>query len=224
MKLKLLNKIKETEDTISLRFSKNDNFHFKPGQFLTFILKDSEGELRRPYSISTSPNDKELEITIKKIFNGRATKILFNDVKEGDTLEALGPYGLFAYDNENVKKIVHIAAGSGIAPIRSIIRYIVRNKPEIKQTLLYSNKTPDEIIFKKELEKLPIECVFTVTRYEVGEWVGLIGRFNKETLKNYIWENTLYFICGPPLFVDSMASMLKELNVDAKAIRTERYG
>lgn len=222
MKLKLIKIIKETENTKSLRFSRDKSFNFKSGQFIVFILKDKEGEFRRAYSISTSPDEKEFfEITIKETPNGRASNIFLKEAKINDEFEALGPYGTFIYNNEDVKNIIHISAGSGIAPIRSIIYYILKNKPEIKQTLLFSNKTEKDIIYKEEFEKLPIENVFTLTRETHNKHRN--GRISKDLLKNYIKDSALYFICGPPLFVDSMVNELKDLNVKQEQIRTERY-
>ena len=222
MKLKLIKIINETEDTKSLKFSRDKSFNFKPGQFMVFILKDIEGDFRRAYSISTSPDEKEFfEITIKETPNGRASKMLLKETKINDEFEALGPYGIFTYNNENVKNIVHIAAGSGIAPIRSIIYYILKNKPEIKQTLIFSNKTERDIIYKKEFESLQIEKVFTLTRENHKDHKN--GRIDKNLLKDYIKDSALYFICGPPLFVDSMVNELKSLNVRQEQIKTERY-
>jgi len=214
--------INETYDARSLRFSRDKSFNFKPGQFIVFILKDQQGEFRRAYSISTSPDEKEFfEITIKETPNGRASKILLKEAKINDEFEALGPYGTFIYNNENVKNIIYIAAGSGIAPIRAIINYILKNKHEIKQILLFSNKTEKDIIFKKEFEKLPIEKIYTLTRENHKEHKN--GRIDKNLLKEHTKEDSLYFICGPPLFVDSMVNELKSLNIKQEQIKTERY-
>ncbi len=222
MKLKLIKITDETPDTKTFRFSLDNPLEFKPGQFLVFIFKINNEEIRRPYSISSSPDEKDyIEITVKKTLNGKASTLLLDKTKLKNKFEALGPYGSFCYNNENTDNIIHIAAGSGIAPIRSIIKYLLKNKQEIKQTLLFSNKTEKDITYKEELQKLSIEKVFTLTR-EIHKEIKN-GRITKDLLKKHIKESSLYFICGPPLFVDSMVSELKSLNVKQEQIKTERY-
>ncbi|MBI4154644.1 oxidoreductase [Candidatus Woesearchaeota archaeon] len=224
MKLKLIKIIEETHDTKTFRFIPEKNFDFKAGQFIVFIMNDKEGEFRRAFSIANSPDEKEfIEITAKRAPNGKASLIFFEKTKINDIFEALGPYGLFIYNNENVKHIIHIAAGSGIVPIRSIIKYITKNKPEIKQTLLYSNKTLKDIIYKKEFDVLNINKIYTITRNEGEEWKGKTGRITKDIIKEHIGDNDLYFICGPPEFVNNMVLHLKELGIGGENIKTERY-
>jgi len=224
MKLRLTNIIKETHDTKTFRFIPQEKFNFKPGQFIVFIMNDKEGEFRRAFSIANSPDEKEfIEITVKKAPKGRASTIFFEKTKINGTFEALGPYGLFTYNNEDIKHIIHIAAGSGIVPIRSIIKYIIKNKPEIKQTLIFSNKTPKDIIYKKEFDALNINKIYTLTRHEGEEWKGKTGRITKDLIKEHIGENDLYFICGPPEFVNNMVLHLKNLGKNEKSIKTERY-
>ena len=242
--------IKETNDTKTFRFSLNEEqrFDFYPGQFImveVFMKKDwcmenanqfkdkldtepKDGPQKRAFSIASSPSNKEyIEITVKKeIF---VSRYLVNEFEEGDNVKIGGPYGKFYYRKDMGKDLVLLAGGSGIVPLMCIMRYIKDNKLDINTTLMYSSKTPEDIIYKKELDEIDKEgkmkIIHTITRPDGYEWNGEIGRIDKEKLsKLENLANSLIYICGPPVMVDNTVSILKdELKIDKERIKIERW-
>ena len=229
----------ETPDVRTLRLKLEESLDYKPGQFL-MIGKDMmyNGEIKkikRAFSISSSPLIKDyLEITVKKENNGLFTPIIFT-LKEGDFLEISGPFGMFVYQNEIKEKydeIFLIAGGTGIAPLRGIFNHILFNNIQINITLLYSVKTPEYIIYRKELENLKkkyknFNVVITITRPEESKekWDGLKGRIDKKIINEKIkdLEKTIFFICGPPDMVTTTVKYLKELNIKNEQIKIEKW-
>ena len=215
---KIIDIKRETWDTVTVKI-KADNFSFKAGQFVTLTLKIDGNEVKRAYSIATSPSDKGyFEITSKKY--GVFSTYLDEKAKVGEKIKVNGPHGLFTYE-ERCNKIIAIAAGSGIAPIRGIVRQAIEEKKEIE--LLYSVKTDKDIIYEKELELLKNNKNFkskVVLTGNGGKRIDL--NFLKENLK--FDDKSLFYICGPPAFVKAMVEDLKELKIKEDKIKTERFG
>ena len=162
--LKISEIIEETYDTKTYRINLEGNeLNFEPGQFVSLILdfsKDGKTEkVGRSYSISSSPLKKEyIDLTIKKTNKGGVADYILDNLKVGDEIKIKGPYGVFIFKDE-IKKVVFIASGSGISSLMCMIRYNVDKKLDTKITLLLSNKTPEDIIFRKDLNmKLLFPC------------------------------------------------------------------
>ncbi len=226
----LTKKVLETPNVMSFYFKPKDNvmFKFKPGHFVNISFKnDFENIGNRSFSIANSPTEEGLMLTIKKV--GVFTSKIF-DSKIGEEFEVLGPLGLPYIKNEKENyDYVFIAGGSGIVPFRSIIVYFKDKKYDNKMFLFYSNRTEENIIYKKELEELNksmnnLIVVETLTREEKENYES--GRINSEMLKKYInsFENKKFIICGPKGLVSGSISMLKDLNIDIKNIKTESWG
>jgi ferredoxin-NADP reductase len=127
----------------------------KPGQFLTFHWFLEGKRVLRSYTISSSPTRSEyVEITPKRVQNGCVSHFLHDEAKLGLVVEATGPHGKFYFDEMVHRSIVLIAAGSGITPIISIVRYIGDLRLPTPVTLLYFVRTEKDIIFEAELERL----------------------------------------------------------------------
>ena len=223
-----------------LELPRNTNIEFYPGQFfMVSFVDDPEIKTSRAYSIASSPlNIKNIEIALDKV--GPFTKKLFQ-IKEGEFLKVKGPYGKFYFHEEMKNNIVLIAGGTGITPLMSIIRYCNDKKPGNKIKFVYSVRTPHDIIYKNELEKIKQEndnfdYVATITRAEenqvLGErashvtWHGRKGRIDLDLLKHNIEdiENSIYFLCGPKEFVHSIIEMLESLGVKKEQIKTDIWG
>jgi ferredoxin-NADP reductase len=147
----------QTHDTKTLRFEipKERQLRAKPGQFLTFQWTIDGLRLMRSYTISSSPiHGNYVEITPKRMENGCVSVFLNERAKPGLRVEARGPYGQFYFDETVHKSIVLIAAGSGITPMISMLRYIDGLKLTTQVTLLYCVRTRADIIFQNELERL----------------------------------------------------------------------
>ena len=149
----------ETKDCVSVAFEiptqlKND-FHFTQGQNVTIKFITDE-EIRRSYSICTSPIENELRIAVKKVYSGIFSSFANTNLKKGDVLDVMPPTGSFFTEvhNNNKKDYIFFAAGSGITPVISIIKTILYVEPESTITLIYGNKNVSSIIFKEGLEAL----------------------------------------------------------------------
>jgi len=216
---------------------KDDCFHFRPGQFVMLAVpctKDgSKVTLKRAYSIASSPTKTgAIELTIKKV--GIVTTQL-DTYTGGEELEIIGPYGEFLYSEKDSSNILGIAAGVGIAPIWSIFNYIKDKHLKVKMTLLFSNKTPGDVLYKKEIAKMTKECDFkaelTITRPqgsdpdELKKWAGKTGRINKEMIRRIIEERKpdLFYVCGRPEMVTDCVRHLIEIGIEKNKIHAEKF-
>jgi len=224
----------ETPTTKTLVFDTAGlDFNFYPGQYVMLeVPYPPTGEvLKRAYSIASPPTKKNtLELTIKRVPNGRASAFLTQEVKVGDRFKIKGPYGKFIWLPEMSKNIVLIGAGSGIVPLMCMLRYIRdAGLYDVFATLLYSNTHYDEIIYREELEDLDkhhnIKVVHTLTREVPESWKGYTGRINEDMIKREVEDlsENLYYLCGPPAFVDDMSAILESLGVDKDRIKKEKY-
>ena len=209
-------------------------FEFFPGQFIVlcfYFFEPSKGRTvrkNRAFSISSSPTERNyLEITVKK--TGRVSTYMHEVVKEGDLFTIKNRSGEFYFQEGMAKELVLIAGGTGIAPLMSMIRYITQRKLPVKITLIYSNKTPEDIIFQKELQSLEsrnvqLRCVHTLTRPEGYAWQGPTGRISQELLEQNISnKQALFYICGPKAMIQSCVELLKGLGIDSSRIKLEKW-
>ncbi len=224
--------IPETPSTKTLVFDiSHVDFDFYPGQYVMLNVPYEGQVLKRAYSIASPPTQKDtLELTIKKVPEGKASAYLTERVKEGDNFLIKGPYGKFVWLPQMGTSLVLIGAGSGIVPLMCILRYIASTKLEhVRATLLYSNTHYEEIIYRQELESLSkhsnIKVVHTLTRSYPPDWKGYTGRINPDMLLREVEDipANLYYLCGPPAFVEDIAHMLLELGVDKEQIKKEKY-
>ena len=231
--LQLVQITKQTPDTKTLRFAVHGQQHMDalPGQFLTFsFLFDGKKETRC-YSICSSPaRSGYVEITPKRVTNG-CVSVFLNDRASIDmTVEATGPFGQFYMDATADKSIVLIAAGSGITPMMAMLRYIDDLCLPTEATLLYCVRTVQDIIFHRELDEL--QGRINNFRYDVllsqpdPGWTGARGHINREFICSAIPEikGRVFFLCGPPPFMEASRRLLVDLGVEPERIRQETFG
>jgi len=230
-KLKIIKIIDECPEvkTFRVEIPEGNDISYKPGQFFMVRFEDSK-VFHRAYSISSSPTQKDfMEITMDLV--GEFTTKLFKS-KVGDNLIFKGPYGRFYFTEEMKNNLVLIGGGLGITPLRSIIRYCTDKKLQNKINLLYSVKTPEDIVYKDEIDEFNelnfnFDCIVTVTRPKPKDnWNKRTGRIDKELLKQNIKEisNTLFFICGSLEFTKNIISMIEELGIKKEQIKTDIWG
>ncbi len=229
--------IQQTHDTKSFKIGLPEAFPYQPGQFIMLTLEEPKlADLKakqRAYSIASSPTEKgHLEVVIKETPNGFFSKYMVRDCAPGEKVKFTGPWGHFVYSETMAGHLVLIGAGSGIAPLLAMMRYLTDKKAPNKVTLFFSNKTHEDVIYKKELAALPqqnpnLRVVNTLTREDRPEgWEGELGRVSAEMVRKYIPDvnAALYYLCGPPLMVDGVVKMLKEeLKIEPAKIKTEKY-
>lgn len=153
----------ETNNTVSITFDiPSDlatNFKFTPGQYLTLKTKIDGQEVRRSYSICSAPHENELTVAVKAIDKGVFSTYATQQLKVGDSIEVMAPMGNFKIEPNaaNSKNYIFYAAGSGITPIISMIKSVLKNEPNSQVQLYYGNKSENETIFKSALDSLA-EC------------------------------------------------------------------
>jgi len=215
----------------------SEEFQFVHGQYLTLKLTVDGEELRRSYSICSSPLDPgEIRIAVKKIEGGRASSVLVDKLQPGMTIEVMTPMGNFttALDPAHAKHYVAFAAGSGITPIISILKTVLRTEPKSRFTLFYGNTDEDRIIFRQRLHELAeqhggrlgVHHILSKGRDEdmlfngritKDKAVALLGRFVTDSLDKE------YFICGPERMMVNVSEALEEMGVEKKRVHIELF-
>lgn len=226
---------KETTE-IWIKPSKNINVNFEPGQFLT-VLFDLDGEeIRRGYSIASSPHELPIvHLAIKRQSDGFASTHLLDQLKKGEKIKTLPPLGNFTVvtNPENKNNYIMIGAGSGITPLMAMIKAVLNNEPKSKVLLVYGNHDEDSIIFKTDIERLQnkhsnFSVIHTLSNAN-NNWKGETGRISKEQLivfiKDFLEESEKgeYYICGPTGMMQTAFESLEELNVSKNQIHREIY-
>lgn len=215
----------ETHDVFSTYFSRN-YLNYKPGQYLMLDLdvEDPEGNTR-PLSIASSPTEDFLLLSTKIRDTPFKQKLI--TLKPGDKVRVKGPLGVFTL-KEDAKEIVFLGGGIGITPFRDMIKYATDKKLPMRLTLLYSNKTPNDIVYKDEWavferENKNLKVVHTIT--DDAAWHGRKGRINEAMIREFCndMNNTLFYICGPPGMVEGLSNLLKTMNVPLQNTKIEKF-
>jgi ferredoxin-NADP reductase len=219
--------INRTYNVKSFRFPKPDSFSYKAGQFMFVTVKSGTQQLRKHFSISSSPTETDFVEFTKKITNSPFSLAL-TALNIGDTVSLDGPYGDFTFEGE-YDRVGMLSGGIGITPLRSICKYCADTQSETKITLLYGNRAEEDIVFRKELEEMQqknrnLKVVFTLDQASQS-WKGYTGIINAEMLKNEIpnYAETTFYTCGPPAMVEAIGSLLKELGVPESRIKREKF-
>jgi ferredoxin-NADP reductase len=231
--LRLVRITPQAPDARTLRFAlpTGKAIDARPGQFLTFsFLVDGKTEVRC-YSICSSPaRSGYVEITPKRVANGRVSVFLNDRARVGMTVEATGPFGRFCLDPANDPRVVLLAAGSGITPMMAMLRYIDDLGLETDVTLLYCARTSKDILFRRELEELPARVrhfrLHVMLSQPDPEWPGARGHISRDFVRQAVPETDgrVFFLCGPPPFMDAAREILTALGVNPEAIRQESFG
>ncbi len=229
----------ETADCISISFNipdeLKDTFTYKQGQSVTMKTSINGEEVRRTYSLCSSPLSNEFRVAIKLLKDGLFSNYVHKNFKVGDVLDVMPPIGKFYSEVhiENAKNYVAFAAGSGITPIISIIKTILLTEPKSKVTLVYGNKNSNSIIFKTELEDLKssffqqLQIIHTFSREETDSPIneGRIDEFKLKQLSTIIRYNNVheFFICGPEEMIVCVKNFLELKNIEKQKIHFELF-
>ncbi|AKB50748.1 Sulfhydrogenase 1 subunit gamma [Methanosarcina barkeri str. Wiesmoor] len=223
---KVIEIIQRTPDVKSFRFERPQGFSYLPGQYVVLDLSDKSIQMKKPFTLSSSPTEDFLEITKK--LTGHPFSNALTELKSGDRVVINGPYGKFTIQEE-YNNIGMLSGGIGITPLRSIIKYSIDKKISCNIILIYSNRYETDIAFKDELELIQkenpnIKVIDTITKPELT-WKGTTGRINAEMIQRYIpdYRKRIFFTCGPMEMVNSMVSLLKKLEVPEEQIKREIF-
>jgi len=239
-KLQIKDIRKETPDCVSIAFNIPDEhidiFKFAQGQYITIRKYFMGEELRRSYSLCTSPLDNDFRVAVKKMYDGKFSNFANSELKVGDELEVMPPLGKFntALDASNSKNYVGFAAGSGITPIMSILKTVLLIEPNSSFTLFYGNKNVESVMFREELEALKNQYMgrlslnYIMSREAIGSPI-FKGHINGEKCREFAKsifdpKNTdEVFICGPEDMLIDLKDTLKEIGVPEKNIHFELF-
>ena len=230
---------KETADCVSVVFDIPDtlkpDFQFKQGQSLTLRVMINKEEVRRTYSICSSPLDNECRIAIKKVEGGLFSTFANEQLKKGDILEVMQPVGKFytELDPAQSKNYVAFAAGSGITPVLSLIKTTLATEPFSSFTLVYGNKNRGSIIFFEELEGLKnkymerFNLIHVLSREKTDSPISF-GRITADKLTDLgrLVDYTAtdeFFVCGPEEMIFCVKDYLTGTGIDKKKIHFELF-
>jgi ferredoxin-NADP reductase len=217
----------ETARTNSLVLDAADWPGHLAGQHVDVRLTAEDGyQAQRSYSIASAPEDQHLAITVERLDDGEVSPYLTGTLRVGDELELRGPIGgYFVWEEALGGPLLLVAGGSGVVPLRAMLRHHRATASDIPARLLYSARTRADLIYRSELEAY--ETIFTLTREQPEGWIGRTGRIDHDLLAKAAWppaEHPLIYICGPTGFVEAVADSLVALGHDTSRIRTERFG
>lgn len=238
--IKVADIYKETKDCSVISFDISDNlkeeFKYKQGQHLTLKSIIDGNEVRRSYSLCSSPIENKWKVAVKKINGGLFSTFVNDTLKKGDFIEVMTPSGIFntEINSNKAKNYIVFAAGSGITPILSIIKTHLASEPNCTFKLFYLNRTVKSIIFKEEIEQLKnvyfdrFEIFYFLTK-EHRSIELLNGRFTNEKLKVLtskiidIPSVDECFICGPEEMIFLIRDELVAAGLDKNKVHFELF-
>lgn len=253
--LQVKNIQRETPESVTVFFDVpadlKDTFQYKHGQYLTLRFDIQGQEERRAYSMSSSPLEADLAVTVKEVAGGKVSPYINQQLKVGDRVDVMPPEGRFQtkLNPEARKTYYFFGAGSGITPLMSIIKTTLEEEPQSSLHLLYGNRNKASIIFVNQLAELEKRYAgqLTVTHvlsqpakakakgigglFSKGktDWEGHIGRIIPSLVERFLTDHPLrtseaeYFICGPNAMMQSIEAYLKEKNIGKKHIHLEYF-
>jgi ferredoxin-NADP reductase len=202
----------------------------RAGQHLDVRLTAEDGySAERSYSIASAADDP-VAITVERLDDGEVSPYLTEELRTGDQLEIRGPVGgYFVWEAADGGPLLLVAGGSGIVPLRAIVRQREHSGSDVPVRLLYSARTASELIYRDELDRRQdgVEIIYTLTREQPAGWTGYTRRVDRALLAETAWpagKNPLAFVCGPTSFVETVAEGLVALGYEPGRIKTERFG
>jgi ferredoxin-NADP reductase/Na+-translocating ferredoxin:NAD+ oxidoreductase RnfD subunit len=226
-------RLKQSKDTYSFIFEKQKNFNFIPGQYMEWTLPhknaDSRGN-RRYFSLSSSPTEQKISITVKFYDNSSTYKKELLNSHNKKRIIASQVSGDFVLPNNLSQPMVFIAGGVGITPFRSMIKYIVDKNLKTDIVLIYSNRTKDEILFSdifKLAENNGVKTIYCLTDQQniPKNWQGIEGHLSNEKIKEVIpdYKKRIYYISGPQLMVRNFEKMLIDMGISKNRIKEDFF-
>ncbi|MCL6293400.1 ferredoxin--NADP reductase [Jejuia spongiicola] len=230
---------RETSKAISISFNIPENlksaYAFKAGQYITLKTVIDGNEVRRDYSLCSSPKSGDVKVAIKEVKNGTFSAYANNTLQVGDVIEVAPPKGRFVFEpnDSKTKNIAAFAAGSGITPVLSIIKCALEEEVYSKVILVFGNKTTKDTMFLNELlelqheykDRFSIQFVFS----QEDEDDAIFGRIEKSTV-NYVMKNKhkhidvdAFYLCGPEAMIHTVKDVLTEHDIDENRIHFELF-
>lgn len=211
---------------------KGSDLDFLPGHYIRMSLQlqnpDERGSSRF-FSIASSPLEKDYVVVTTRVLQSSFKKTLLQ-LSSGTEVKFFGPVGQFVLKEEDLTPRIFLAGGIGITPFHSMITYVTEKKIQIPITLFVSFSALDEVLFRKELEKISeenplIKIIYTITHPQDGEWKGEIGRISEDLIKKYVSDiqSAQYMIVGPPTMVSAVIELVQKMGVEQERIKKENF-
>ena len=221
---------RETASAVTLLLEVPDWAGHRAGQHVDIRLTADDGyQAERAYSIASAPGEP-LTITVERLDDGEVSPYLTEEARPGDQLEVRGPIGgYFVWETETGGPLLLAAGGSGVVPLRAILRHRSLVGSSVPVRLLYSSRSWDDVIYSSEfgMPAYGVEVIHTLTRSQPPKWHGYARRVDQQMLTEVAWpsaDRPLAYVCGPTNFVESVAAGLVGLGYPAERVKTERFG
>ena len=206
-------------------------FTYLPGQFVTVTVSIGDQVIKRSYTISSSPTERDYcEITVKREERGAVSQFLHDQVHEDDTLQITGPSGRFTFVGEEATSIVLIGGGVGVTPMMSVARYLTKRSWLHDIYFVFAVRGATDIIFREELDYLQhryrnLHVIFVLEEAAASDTRYVKGRITRELLESRIPDlrTSRVHICGPPPMMNAVKALLTDIGVPADQIWTEVF-
>jgi len=226
----------ETHDVKTFVLEPNARFGtFLAGAHVSLHVSVNGRRLERSYSLSSAPwtggapgSKRRIALTVKRVPGGVVSNHLHDAIAPGDVLELSAPAGQFVL-GPGGDKILMLSAGSGITPVMSMLRHLVLEGAASQITFVHFARTPEDLIFKDELERIArqssnVTLVFCV---EQGDdvWAGLRGRVDRALLEEVApdFRTSETYLCGPSGFMRAVLQTFEVADADLSRLRFERF-
>lgn len=219
--------------TFTFRSDSPRVFRYLPGQFITLELPTADGPLRRTYTLSSSPSRPlSIAVTVKAQRGSLGSQWMFDHVKPGTRLKAMGPYGDFTLHKHPAARYLLVSAGSGVTPMVSMLRWLHDCAPGSDVVFVNCARQPDDILFRQELELLAsrmqgLSLRFLIEARSAREsWSGFVGRIDAVQLAQLAadFQQREVFCCGPEPFMRTVRGMLQDARFDMAHYHQESFG
>ncbi|HEY0246337.1 MAG TPA: ferredoxin--NADP reductase [Mucilaginibacter sp.] len=221
----------ETADTATFFFAPTSGkkIEYTAGQFITLVFTHHEEEIRRSYSLSSSPDEGLLAITVKRITNGEISRFMLTKIKVGDIINAVEPAGRFTITNFNAPKdIILFAGGSGITPIYSQLKYVLARPGDSKFTLIYSSQDAGAVLFRAGLDQLAIQHpgrlkIIYLLSSEGNRLNNIIVEQLVKQYSSFDSTKAEFYLCGPFVYMRMIRLTLLYMGFEPDQIRKENF-
>jgi ferredoxin-NADP reductase len=221
----------ETARTKTIILEAPDWAGHRAGQHVDIRLTAEDGyQAQRSYSIASAPEDDRLELTVEELDDGEVSPYLTEELRAGDELELRGPIGgWFVWDAADDGPLLLFGGGSGVVPLRAMLRHRDADPHPTPARLVYSVRSLEDVIYREELERPApgLEVRLALTRTWPQDWTGHRGRVDDALLDEFTWpasEGPAIYVCGPNGFVEAISARMTARGHDPARVKTERFG